>query len=250
MKKIVLILVISLLAGCTPYYNPVTQKTEYTVYSEQDEIDMGISADNKIRRENKIVETPLKIQEIMEKIGAASDRPYLPYTVRVIENKEVNAFALPGGYVYIYTGLIQQTPSLDELANIIGHEVAHICARDGVNQMQKSIIYSIPAQILLQNRSVAIQKAVDTAFTLSMLKYSRAQELQADTYGVRYAYRAGYNPEGMITFLQKLQEIENESPSINIPFLSSHPDIPERIKNVRETIKNLTSGSTWQKDTL
>lgn len=252
MKKTFLVLCLLLLAGCATYYNPVTQKTEYTMYSEQDEIDMGVAADNKLQKENKIVETPANVMEIMRKIGKTSDRPNLNYTVRVIENEEVNAFALPGGYIYLYTGLLEKVESDNEIANIIGHETAHICARDGVNQMQKSIIYSIPAQILLQNRSAAIQQAVDAAFSLSMLKYSRSQELRADTYGVTYANRAGYDPGGMITFFNKLQAIEKKSSSLNITFLQSHPDIAERIANVKTVMETLApdSGSTWKKNTL
>lgn len=251
MRKILFVLCIAMLAGCTQYYNPVTQKTEYTMYSEQDEIDMGVAADSKMQEENKVLETPAKIRELMKKIGTASDRSNLNYTIRIIESEEVNAFALPGGYIYLYTGLLDRIENYDELANILGHEAAHICARDGVNQMQKSIMYSIPAQILLQNRSAAIQNAVNAAFTLSMLKYSRSQELRADTLGVTYAYRAGYNPEGMISFFKKLQKIEGQSSSLNITFLRSHPDIAERIGNVRAVIKELkpVSGSTWKKNT-
>ncbi|MBN1445395.1 MAG: M48 family metalloprotease [Candidatus Omnitrophica bacterium] len=249
MKKIFFAVILAcLLAGCTTYYNPVTKKTEYTVYSEQDEIDMGAAADEKLQKENKIIETPARIRQIGEKIGTVSDRPGLKYTIRIMENEEVNAFALPGGYIYLYTGLLDRSDSYDEIANVVGHEIAHVCARDGVNQMQKTLLYSIPAQILLQNRSEAIKQAVDAAFTITMLKYSREDEIRADTLGVTYAHRAGYNPEGMIAFFQKLQELENKSSSLQINFLRSHPDINARIENVRAVIKTLkpSSGSTWQ----
>ncbi|MCM8829964.1 MAG: M48 family metallopeptidase [Candidatus Omnitrophica bacterium] len=228
-----------LLAGCATYYNPVTEKTEYTIYTEKDEIDMGIAIDKKIQRENKIVETPDCIKEIVEKVGKNSDRPSLNYTVRVIENKGINAFAIPGGFIYLYTGLIEKIESNDELANIIGHEMGHICARDGINQLQKTLLYSISTSILLRDRSAAIQKAVDAGFTLTMLKYSREQELRADKLGVTYAYRSGYNPEGMISFFRKLQEIERKSPSLKIAFLASHPDIKDRIDNVEKVIQDL-----------
>ncbi len=240
MKKVFFaVAIVCMLAGCTTYYNPVTKKTEYTVYSEQDEIDMGVAIDNKLQKENKVLETPAKIKDIAGKIGTASDRPELKYTVRVIENEEINAFAVPGGFVYLYTGLVEKSGSSDELANIIGHEIGHVCARDSVRQLQKTLLYSIPAQILLSNRSAAIQQAVDAAFTITMLKYSREDELRADSLGIRYAYRAGYNPEGMITFFQKLQEIETKSPSLNITFLRSHPDIKARIENARAVIRDL-----------
>lgn len=227
------------MAGCATYYNPVTEKTEYTIYTEQDEIDMGIAIDKKLQKENKMVETPDYIKEIVEKVGKKSDRPNLNYTLRVIENKEINAFATPGGFIYLYTGLIEKIESNDEIANIIGHEMGHICARDGINQLQKTLLYSIPASILLKNKSAAIQKAVDAAFTITMLKYSREQELRADKLGVTYAYRAGYNPEGMISFFRKLQEIEKASPSLKLTFLASHPDIEDRIKNVEKVIKDI-----------
>jgi len=240
MKRIFIIVCLSLLlGGCVTYYNPVTKKTEYTIYTEQDEIEMGMAIDKKIQRENKIVETPQNIKEIVEKIGKVSDRPNLTYTVRVIKNDEVNAFAVPGGFIYLYTGLLEKASSEDEIANVIGHETGHICARDGIDQLQKTLLYSIPTSILLSNKSAAIKKTIDAAFTITMLKYSREQELRADKLGVTYAYRAGYNPEGMISFFKKLQDIEKKSPSLKITFLSSHPDIADRISNVEKVIKEL-----------
>jgi predicted Zn-dependent protease len=240
MRRIfIMICLLLLFAGCSTYYNPVTEKEEYTIYTEQDEIEMGVAIDKKLQRENKIVETPQNIKEIVEKIGKVSDRPNLTYTVRVIKNDEINAFATPGGFIYLYTGLLEKAGSEDEIANVIGHEIGHICARDGINQLQKTLLYSIPASILLSNKSAAIKKTIDAAFTITMLKYSREQELRADKLGVTYAYHAKYNPEGMISFFKKLQDIEKKSPSFKITFLSSHPDIADRISNVEKVIKEL-----------
>lgn len=239
MKKNILLISLFLLAGCATYYNPITQKSEYTLYSEQEEIEMGKAIDKKIQAEYKVVDTPEEIKEIAAKVAVASDRPKIEYTLRVIENEEINAFAVPGGFVYLHTGLLEKADSQDEIANIIGHEIAHIVARDGLNRLQKSIFYSIPSQILLSNRSKAIQQAVDTAFSLTMLKYSRDEELRADSFGVRYAYRAGYNPEGMLSFFEKLQEMEKKTPALQIAFLRSHPVVEERIKNIKTTIKKL-----------
>jgi len=89
---------------------------------------MGTAADKKIQEEYKVVETPAGIKKIFQKVASVSDRPNLNYTIRVIENEDVNAFALPGGFVYLHTGLIEKTESNDELACIIGHEITHICA--------------------------------------------------------------------------------------------------------------------------
>lgn len=240
MKKFILFISLLFLSGCATYYNPVTKKQEYTLYTEQDEIDMGIAIDKKIQKDMKIVPTPERIKRIGEKIAKVSDRPELKYTFRVIKGKDVNAFSIPGGFVYIFTGLLEKTDSDDEIACIIGHEIGHICARDGVHRLQKQLIYSIPATILFsKTRSEAIQKSVDTIFTLTMLKYSREEELRADTLGVTYAYRAGYNPEGMIKFFEKLKELKKQHPDVLPVFLKDHPDVDLRIKNVEATIEKL-----------
>ena len=233
-----------LFSGCATFYNPVTKKQEYTLYTEKDEIDMGIAIDKKIQKDFKIIPTPEKVEKIGQKIANVCDRPNLKYTFRVIKGKEINAFSIPGGFVYIYTGLLKRIDSDDELACIIGHEIGHICARDSVHRLQAQILYSIPATILSSTtRSAAIQKSVDAAFTLTMLKYSREEELRADSLGVTYAYRAGYNPEGMIKFFEKLKEIEKNVPLKFIVFLRDHPDVDARIKNVKETIEKLKTTS-------
>ncbi|MCM8822336.1 MAG: M48 family metallopeptidase [Candidatus Omnitrophica bacterium] len=232
------------LAGCATYHNPVTGKQEQTVYTEKDEIDMGIALDRKICSEFKIVEDPDKVfsgfTRICTRIAANNDRPHLPYKFKVIEKNEVNAFSIPGGFVYVYTGLLKQIDSPDELACVIGHEVAHICNRDAVHRLEKQILYSIPAGILFgSGRQKAIQQAADTIFTISMLKYSRTQEIQADTLGMTYAFRANFNPEGMISFFRKMQELEKKQPSLPLTFLSDHPDTEQRIQNAQIVISKL-----------
>lgn len=243
MKKILLlsILVAILFAGCATYYNPVTGREEQTIYTEKDEVDMGIALDKKICSEFKILDNPDRIfkgfTKICSHVAANSDRKNLPYTFRVIEKDEINAFSVPGGFVYVYSGLLKHIDSPDELACVVGHEVAHICNRDGVHRIEKQILYSIPASVLFgSGRQKAIQQAVDAVFTLSMLKYSRNQEIQADSLGVIYAFNAGYNPEGMISFFKKMQEIEKKQPGLKLTFLADHPDTEQRIRNVQETI--------------
>lgn len=244
-KNIFLFFVIFILfTGCATYYNPVTGKQEKTFYTERDEIDMGIALDKKISSEFKIVDNPDRIfpgfTTICSRIALNSDRKNLSYSFKIIEKNELNAFALPGGFVYVYTGLLKNIDSPDELACVVGHEVAHICNRDSVHILEKQLLYSIPASVLFgANRQKAIQQAADTIFTLSMLKYSRTQEIQADTLGMVYAFKAGYNPEGMISFFNKMEKLKKEQSSLNLTFLSSHPDTQERIKNAREVVLKL-----------
>jgi predicted Zn-dependent protease len=203
---------------------------------------MGQAIDKKIRQEYQVISTPEYVTAIGKKVAALSGRPDIPYVIRVIKKKELNAFAVPGGYIYLHTGLLDKIEANDELACIIGHEMTHIVARDGVHQMEKSLLYSIPTSILLgDGRHKAIQQAVDAAFTLTMLKYSRQEELRADQYGVTYAYRAGYNPDGMIIFFKKLQKMENTELTKYFEFLQSHPDVEQRIRNVEAVISQLRS---------
>ena len=240
-KILPVFVVIFLLTGCATYYNPVTGKTEYSLYSEQDEIDMGKAIDAKLARENRFIPNE-RVQTIGQRLVTVCDRQSLIYHFRTIESKEVNAFAVPGGYVYVYTGLLSKVESDDELASVLAHEISHVVARDSVRMMQTQILYSIPTSILFgSGRYQAIQKAVDTIFTLGMLKYSRTEELRADSLGATYLYRAGFNPEGMITFFQKLAKTQ-ASMLKAFEIFSSHPDFEERIKNVQETISRLKAG--------
>lgn len=227
-------------AGCTTVYNPVTKTEEKTFYSEADEIKLGQAIDRKIQRQYKFLPEDRVypgFSRLGEKLALASDRPNLNYTFQIITNKEVNAFSLPGGYVYITTGLLKSIETADELACVLGHEIGHIAARDSVNRLQKELLFSIPADILFsQSKNTTLQKVVDTSFNLAMLKYSREEELRADSLGVIYAYRASYDPVAMITFLEKL---DKENPTSFLVFLKDHPNVPERIKNIQETISRL-----------
>ena len=246
MKKTLIVLSIFtlFLGGCATYYNPITAKQEKTVYTEQDEIDLGIALDKKLCKDFKIVENPETIfkgfYQTCAKVAENSDRKNLKFTFKVIENKEVNAFSIPGGFVYVYTGLLKQINSADELACVVGHEIGHICNRDGIHQLEKQLLYSIPTSILFgSGRQKALQQVADTVFTLSMLSYSRTQEIQADTLGMKYAFKAGFDPYGMISFFKKMEELEKNQPLIPLTFLRDHPETKERIKNAEQVIEKL-----------
>ena len=243
------------ITGCATYYNPTTGKQERTLYSEQDETDLGKAANEKIRREYKVLANPDAyypgFSRICSRIAAQSGRPNFAYSFGIIEKNEINAFSLPGGYIYVYTGLLAKIKNDSELAGIIGHELSHIEARDALRQMQAVTIYTIPSQILFgSGRQQAIQKVVDTSFSLSLLRYSRKDELRADTDGARYAYQAGYDPAGMISFFRILEEVERSGGASTVPvFLTDHPDTQARIKNLEAVISGLKGSSgVWKKE--
>jgi len=233
-----------MLAGCATYHNPLTQKTERTIYPEQDEIVLGVAIDRKICAESKLIEpVPPAYSAMAGRLGAVCDRPGLRYTVRLVENKEINAFSVPGGFVYLYTGLVARLDD-EETACVIAHEIGHIVARDGVHTLEATVLYSIPAHLLSgSKRTAAIQKVVDATFTLTLLRYNRQQELRADTLGVIYAKRAGYDPRAMLRVLRKLEAESSTTPPRLLYLLSDHPDIRERIANVEATIAVLEKGS-------
>jgi predicted Zn-dependent protease len=243
------------LTGCATYYNPVTGKQEQTLYSEQDEIDLGKAADMKIRREYKVLDRPdafyRGFSPLCARVAARSGRPNLAYTFGIIEKNEINAFSIPGGFIYVYTGLLAKVKSDDELAGVIGHELSHVAARDAIRQMQAATLYTIPSQILFgSGRQQAIQQVVDTAFDLSLLRYSRQDELRADADGARYTFNAGYDPAGLISFFRVLEAIEKSNPSTIPVFLMDHPDVQARIRNLETVISGLKGSSSWKKETV
>ncbi|MCX5642680.1 MAG: M48 family metalloprotease [Candidatus Omnitrophica bacterium] len=193
--------------GCATVYNPVTGRQEKSLYSTQDEVVVGESVDRQVRKEFK----------------PSSDADAI---------KRVNAFAGPGGYIYVTTGLLKLVSSDDELACVLGHEIGHVAARHAIKQLQSRVLYSVPASLIFyESRYSEIEQAVSIAFNLTQLSYSRKDELQADTLGMSYAQRAGYNPAGMVSFLRKLGEIEQKEPRLIIVPLSTHPVTSIRLEN-------------------
>jgi len=205
------------------------------MYSTQDEIAAGESVDRQIGKEFKPssdAETIKRVEKIGRQIAVQSGRGDITFHFEVLESKDVNAFAAPGGYVYVTTGLLKLVSSDDELACVLGHEIGHVAARHAIKQMQSQVLYSIPASIIFsESRYGEIEQAVSIAFNLTQLSYSRKDELQADTLGMSYVRKAGYDPSGMVSFLRKLGEIEQKEPRLIIVPLSTHPVTSVRIEN-------------------
>ena len=221
--------------GCATVYNPVTGHQETSLYSTRDEIAVGESVDRQIRKEfkpSRNAEAIEWIKKVGQKVADQSGRGDVTFHFEVMEDKAVNAFAGPGGYVYVTTGLLKLVSSEDELACVLGHEIGHVAARHAIKQLQSRVLYSIPASIIFsESRYGEIEQAVNIAFNLTQLSYSRKDELQADTLGMSYARKAGYDPSGMVSFLRKLGEIEQKEPRLIIVPLSTHPVTSIRIEN-------------------
>ncbi|MDD5078118.1 MAG: Maf family nucleotide pyrophosphatase [Candidatus Omnitrophica bacterium] len=228
--------------GCSTEYNLATKQEEkyYYKYTTDNEIRMGQSIDRQVRKQMKFSNDPLqrkRVEDIGKKIAAVSDRKEIEYHFEVLDDDTVNAVSLPGGYVYVNSGLLDKAANDDELACVLAHEVGHIVARHSIKKLQAMQGYSI-LRILVAVTPGASEAggAADVAFTQFLLGYSREDELLADQLGARYAELAGYDPRGMITFLEKLQDINRRSPLRERSYYKTHPYVPDRVRVVKQEI--------------
>lgn len=228
------------LSGCSSEYNIVTGEQELYYYSTDKEVRLGTSIDRQLMEEFEPVEDPLvqkRVEDIGKRIVSVCDRKDIDYSFKVIDEEEVNAISLPGGFVYIYRGLVDKAGSDDELAGVIAHEVGHIVARHSIKKLQGYQGYSLLRILIAQapvSGSGGAANAADAAFMELLLGYAREDELLADQLGARYSKLAGYDPQGMIDFLIRLREDNRRKPLREFNYYKTHPYIPDRLRVVKE----------------
>jgi len=229
-----------IISGCSTEYNLATKQEEKYYYNTDQEVKMGRSVDLQVQKEYKFSGDPLqqkRVEDIGKRIAAFSDRKEIDYHFRVLEDNQVNAVSLPGGYVYIFSGLLDKVSSDDELACVLAHEVGHIVARHSIKKLQAMQSYSILRLLVAVAPGTGeVGTAADVAFTQFLLGYGREDELLADQLGARYAKLAGYDPHGMITFLTKLQDISRRMPITGKSYYKTHPYAPDRIRVVKQEL--------------
>jgi len=246
MKNLLLaytILIGVFLSGCLRQeYNTATGKEDIIFVSTEKEINIGRGIAEGIEKNPDIVLDPdplmaERLRKIGERIAAVSDRKEVNYTFRVIDKDETNAFALPGGYIFIFRGLIEKTDTDDELASVIAHEVAHVVARHSVKRLQGGIGYNI-LQILMVVTGSGAQdvRKIDAAIGQLIMSYSREDEVLADRIAVKYLKRAGFRPMAMVDFLKKLQQVHRDAPIRPYRKYRSHPYIADRIRMVKQEL--------------
>lgn len=236
------------LSGCSTEYNIATGQEEAYFYSTDKEVEMGRAINKQVLEEYKPATDPLmqkRVEDIGKKIAAVCDRKDIDYHFMVLEDDDVNAVSLPGGYVYIFRGLIDKVDNDDELAGVVAHEVGHIVARHSIKRLQADQLYSILRVAVGASGQGDVGAAADAAFTELLMGYSREDELLADQLGTRYERLAGYDPRGMIKFLQKLQEINRRRPLTARSYYKTHPYIPDRIRVVRQELGHKMSFSDY-----
>ncbi|MFQ5680836.1 MAG: M48 family metalloprotease [Candidatus Omnitrophota bacterium] len=227
-------------SGCVSEYNLATGRREFLLYSTEKEVNIGRSISRQVEKKYKVLSAAAggeRVERIGEKIAAACDRRDIVYYFKALDAEEVNAISLPGGFVYVNKGLLDIATD-DELAGVIGHEVAHIVARHSIKKLQASMGYML-ARILAVSVAKSPRGAIqgaDIAFNQILLGYSRQDELLADKVGLRYSARAGFKPEAMITFLRKLQKINRDRPVRPLFYNRTHPYTSERIRRIKQEL--------------
>jgi predicted Zn-dependent protease len=224
------------LASCA--VNPVTGKKELSLISEQGEIELGRETNAEITAQYGVYDPPgagAYVAGVGKRIFPHSHRPNLPYAFQVLDTPVVNAFAAPGGFIYVTRGALALINTESELAVVLGHELGHVAARHTVRRMSEMIVLQVGLAVgsALSDTFAEIAGAAGIGVQLLYLKFSRDDERQADALGVEYARRAGFNPARMINFFATLQRLGDMSGGSSLPgFLSTHPLNSERIKNV------------------
>jgi predicted Zn-dependent protease len=237
------VLLAALVATLSCATNPATGQRQLSFISEEREIAMGQENDAEIRKEMGSYDDRA-LQEYVTTVGLKlamnSERPNLPWHFTVVDTPAINAFALPGGYIYITRGILAYLDDESQMAGVLGHEIGHVTARHSVNQQSKSTLAQIGiigGAIFAPGGAQAAQ-AASTGFGLLFLKYGRDDEAQADQLGVRYTARAGWDPAGIPRMLTTLGRVEEASDSKGVPnWLATHPPADDRVQRVQVAVR-------------
>jgi predicted Zn-dependent protease len=215
-------------------------------YSLEKEIALGKQLAQEVERSSKLIDDPV-VTEYVNRVGqnlVRNSDARVPFTIKVIDSDQVNAFALPGGFFYVYTGLILRAQEESELAGVMAHEISHVTARHGTKTATKGDIMqlaSIPAMIFIPYSWAGwgIYQGMNLAIPLTFLKFSRDQEREADFLGLQYMYKAGYDPNSYVTFFERIQADEKRRPGTIPKVFSTHPPNAERIENAQKEIARI-----------
>jgi predicted Zn-dependent protease len=213
-------------------------------YSTDTEIKMGRMYATEIEKSTRFITDPV-VTEYVNRIGQNIVRNSdckVPFTIKVIDSDEINAFALPGGYFFVNSGLILNADEEAELAGVMAHETAHVCAHHVAREMTRQNYAQIlmgPVIFVGGWTGYGVWEAANFALPVAFMKFSRGFEAEADYLGVQYTYRAGYDPQAFITFFEKVQALEKHKPGMVSKAFANHPQTPDRIEHSQEEIARI-----------
>jgi predicted Zn-dependent protease len=215
-------------------------------YSLEKEMALGKQLAQEVERQAKIIDDPV-IAEYVSRVGqnlVRNSDAKVPFTIKVLDSEEVNAFALPGGFFFVNSGLILKAESESELAGVMAHEIAHVAARHGTRNATRGQI----AQIGMIAMSIAIpygwtgyaiRQGASLAIPLGFLQFSQSMEREADYLGLQYMYKAGYDPTAFVDFFEKIQSLEKRKPGSLSKVFATHPMTDNRIKSAQDEIQKI-----------
>ncbi len=225
-------------------------KHQINFYSVDKEVNVGRQFAQEVDRSAKLVEDPI-IVEYINKVGqnlVLHSDAKVPFTIKVIDSDEINAFALPGGFFYVNKGLILAADNEAELAGPMAHEIAHVAARHGVEQASKGEIVNwstLPLIFVGGWGGFGARQAASLLIPVGFLKFSRGAEYEADSLGVQYLWATGYDPRAMASFFEKLQAQEKKKPGTMARIFASHPMVGDRIDKVNSLIARFPERSEY-----
>ncbi len=216
------------------------------LYSLQREIALGKQAAMEVEKTAKMINDPV-VTEYVNRVGqnlVRNSDAKVPFTIKVIDSDEINAFALPGGFFYVNSGLVLRADEEAELAGVMGHEIAHVAARHGTKTATKGEIMqlaSIPLILLGPGgwAGYGLYEGLNLAIPMSYLKFTRDAEREADFLGLQYMYKAGYDPNAFVSFFEKIEAEERRHPGSIPKVFSTHPPTPDRVQKAQEEIATI-----------
>ena len=254
MKRAFAVAVVAALALAACATNPATGQREYNLMSEAQELQMGQEMDPQVRAEMGVYpDEALQqyVQGVGMRLAKASERPGLPWHFAVVDVPAVNAFALPGGYIYITRGLLAHLDNEAEMAGVLGHEIGHVTARHAARAYTRQASVGIGAAVtsIFFPEAAPYAAAAQTGLGVLFLKYDRNQEVQSDSLGARYAATAGWQPSGMSGVLETLGRISATADRRGVPnWLATHPQPADRVTKVSAEVEALEAtrpASQW-----
>jgi predicted Zn-dependent protease len=219
--------------------NRKINKHQINFYSLEKEVALGRQLAAEVDRQAKFIDDPI-ITEYINRVGqniVLHSDAKVPFTIKVLDSDDVNAFALPGGFFYVNKGLILAADNEAEIAGVMAHEIAHVAARHGVEQASKAQIANyamIPLIFVSGGLGALVYNGAQIAVPLAFLKFGRGAEAEADKLGAQYAWASGYDPNNLVTFFEKLEKQEKGKPGTLSKLFGTHPPTPDRITKVRE----------------
>jgi predicted Zn-dependent protease len=210
-------------------------------YSIQKEIAIGKQMAQEVERQAKIVDDPI-IAEYVNRVGqnlVRNSDAKVPFTIKVIDAEEINAFALPGGFFFVNTGILLNADNEAEMAGVMAHEIAHVAARHGTRQATRGDMINygtIPLIFLGGWTGFAIRQGAGLAIPMGFLQFNRGFESEADMLGLEYMYKAGYDPTALVDFFEKVQSLEKRKPGTMSKIFSDHPPTGDRITKCQTVI--------------